>query len=201
MAAWIVVSVCACAFAATVCFYVLSVQPARLAARFGPAAYPLCARYRTVSLVALGALAAACVGLVWYPPPLPLPVHFPWAWKFSAGAALLLAAPGVGLIVCGMKDAGAETFRPAPEGRLFRGLYRYLRHPQSLGALLLWCAGGFLLHSPLLVLLTAVHVPVWVLVCAIEEKDLRRRYGVEYEAYRRQTGLGAFFRRRGRGGD
>ena len=43
---------------------------------------------------------------------------------------------------------------------------------------------AFLLHSPFLVLFSAIWIPVFVLMCRAEERDLLIRYGSAYEEYR-----------------
>jgi protein-S-isoprenylcysteine O-methyltransferase Ste14 len=40
-----------------------------------------------------------------------------------------------------------------------------------------------------LVLFSAIWIPVFVLMCWAEERDLLIRYGNAYEEYRRRTGL------------
>lgn len=78
----------------------------------------------------------------------------------------------------------------APTRRLITtGPYALCRNPLQLGAIGWWLALGCLCHS-----LTAGLVPFTVgLVCGtiyhrwVEEQELRRRFGEEYETYRRTT--------------
>ena len=46
-----------------------------------------------------------------------------------------------------------------------------------------------MLHSPFLVLFSFVYVPVFLVACWAEERDLVLRYGREYEDYRQRTGF------------
>ena len=48
---------------------------------------------------------------------------------------------------------------------------------------------AFVRHSPFLVLYSFVWVPVFVLRCLAEERDLVLRYGQAYEAYRKRSGF------------
>jgi protein-S-isoprenylcysteine O-methyltransferase Ste14 len=68
------------------------------------------------------------------------------------------------------------------------GPYRFTRNPMYVGLALLTAALGILLDTwwPILLLVPAL-VFIRVAVIAREEEYLRRRFGAEYEAYRRQV--------------
>ena len=48
---------------------------------------------------------------------------------------------------------------------------------------------AFLLHSPFLVLYSFVWVPIFIMMCLAEEKDLLIRYGEAYAEYQKHTGF------------
>ncbi len=48
---------------------------------------------------------------------------------------------------------------------------------------------AFLCHSPFLVLYSFAWIPVFVLMCLAEERDLAIRYDRAYEVYRQRTGF------------
>jgi protein-S-isoprenylcysteine O-methyltransferase Ste14 len=75
------------------------------------------------------------------------------------------------------------------EHTLYGGIYEKMRHPQATGELPFWWVIAFLLHSPLLVLYSFVWVPVFIMMCLAEERDLVIRYGKAYEDYRQRTGF------------
>ena len=170
-------------------YYLKSVRPAALEKRIGPTAYQKCARYRLVSSVFM---VVACINYVvyfFYPLPLGLPVSFPWPWRLSGLIAFVIGMPCGYLMWRGMKDAGQETMTPKKEHKLYGGIYARMRHPQAVGEMPLWWVIGFLLHSPFLVLFSFLYVPVWWIMCWVEEQDLSIRFGSSYEEYRKKTGF------------
>lgn len=78
--------------------------------------------------------------------------------------------------------------REAGEGKLVtKGIYRYIRHPQYTGLLLL--SFGMLLEwatLPLLILFPVI-VTLYVRLAKKEERDMLAEFGDEYAAYRSRT--------------
>ena len=112
-----------------------------------------------------------------------------WAGLRVAGVAILAA--GVGVLVYAFVQfvvEGAGTPAPvAPTDRLVvGGLYRYVRNPMYL-AVVATIVGQALAMGQigLLVYAAVVGVTMAAFVRWYEEPTLRRRFGVEYEAYRR----------------
>jgi len=171
-------------------FYVKSAGPAALARKIGPKAYPRCSRYRWISSVFMGIASINYLLTYWLPLPITLlPRHFPWPWWISALIAALIATPSTILMLRGAQDAGKETMTPKPEHRLYKGIYRRIRHPQAIGELPLWWSLAFLAHSPFLALFSFLYIPMWYVMCLAEEQDLLIRYGKPYVEYRRTTGM------------
>jgi protein-S-isoprenylcysteine O-methyltransferase Ste14 len=111
-----------------------------------------------------------------------------------------LRVVGVGLLAAGalvlvhsfvrfvMEGAGTPA-PPAPTDRLVvGGLYRYVRNPMYLAVVVTIVGQALALGQPMLLLYAAA---VWVVVGAFvhwyEEPALSRRFGAEYEAYRRDV--------------
>ncbi|MCP4539640.1 MAG: hypothetical protein GY832_21090 [Chloroflexi bacterium] len=189
MIAWInfammVVSTLLCLY-----FYVKSVGPAALEKKIGTAAYPTCARYRFISGIFMGLACVNYVVYVFYPLPVSRARTFLWPWWVSALIAVLIAIPSGYLFGRGMWDAGKETMVPKKEHTLYGGIYSKIRHPQAAGELLIWWVFAFLLHSPFLVLYSFVWVPVFIVMCWAEERDLLIRYGKAYAEYQDRTGF------------
>lgn len=97
------------------------------------------------------------------------------------GSAVTLV--GVLLVVLGWW----ELYRHREEGLVTTGVYRYLRHPQYLGLVLV--TAGWLVHWP-----TVPGLLMWPLLTAAyarqarkEEQELRSRFGPLYEEYARRT--------------
>lgn len=114
----------------------------------------------------------------------------------STGAALLgfgLVAAGVAIYIWCVWDFasfGRGTPAPidAPKNLVVRGLYRYTRNPMYLGVLTVILGWSIVFQSLTLVLYAVV---VWAFFQAFillyEEPHLRRVFGAEYDAYRRQV--------------
>ena len=116
----------------------------------------------------------------------PLPYWPPLRWVgvllIVAGAAVVIHA-FVRFVV-----EGAGTPAPvAPTERLVvGGLYRHVRNPMYLGLLSAIVGQAVVLGQPVLVTYAAVMLMAFAtFVRLYEEPALRRRYGAEYDTYRR----------------
>ena len=175
-------------------FYVLSVSPVRLEQRIGERAWRRCTIYRLMAGGFEFVIMVNYVVYVFYPLPIGLPERFPWLWWVSVVIGLVIGIPAGWLMLRGLKDAGRESMEPRKEHTLYGGIYRRIRHPQAVGEMPLFWAIAFLLHSPFLVLWSFVYLPVFIVMCWAEERDLLLRYGEAYEDYRQRVGL--FFPKR-----
>lgn len=125
----------------------------------------------------------------------------PWlltGWQAADSRPLWLVALGIVLVAAGVATLLEAFIRfvlegmgtPAPvaptEQLVVGGLYRYVRNPMyvAVGAIIV---GQALLLGRLVLLAyaAAFGVVVWAFVRWYEEPTLRRRFGDEYEAYRR----------------
>jgi protein-S-isoprenylcysteine O-methyltransferase Ste14 len=189
MIAWLNIAVLVMSSLLALYFYVRSVSPASLERKIGAAAYVRCFTYRIIASVMMCVMAACFVLYRWFPLPVPVARHFPWPWWISAAIGIVIGLLGGGLMWRGMRDAGEETMRPRKEHEMYEGIYRKIRHPQALGELVLWWTIAFLLDSPFLALFSLLYIPVWILMCIAEEKDLLLRYGDAYRRYQNETGF------------
>ena len=175
-------------------FYVLSVSPAALEVVHGPGAYHRCGNYR---VVAIGFEIITVINYIvyfYYPVNSPIPQSFPWPWWISIAIALLIGVPAVYLMIVGMKDAGEESVRPRKEHGMYGGIYAKLRHPQAAGEVFIWLVMALMLNSPFLAVYSLLFVPIFLVMCLAEEKDLLLRFGTPYAEYMRTTG--AYFPKR-----
>ena len=114
-------------------------------------------------------------------------------WIGTAGMypAYVCYLAGIVLVVWGWRDIYRYYWsKDRTQARLVtRGIYRYIRHPQYTGFLLLTL--GMLCEWATLPLLIMWPVLVWLYVrlARREEADMRAEFGVEYDAYRARTGM------------
>jgi protein-S-isoprenylcysteine O-methyltransferase Ste14 len=116
----------------------------------------------------------------------PLPF---WAPLRVLGGTLLAAGTLV-LVYAFVQFVAEGAGTPAPvaptERLVVSGLYRYVRNPMYLAVIATIVGQGLLLGRMLLLLYAvAVGLAFSAFVRGYEEPTLSRRYGAEYEAYRR----------------
>jgi protein-S-isoprenylcysteine O-methyltransferase Ste14 len=105
--------------------------------------------------------------------------------SFTVAGALLLLSAFVRFVV-----EGLGTPAPiAPTQRLvIGGLYRWVRNPMYLAVELCVVGQGILLGRPVLLVYAMIAgLTMWSFVKLYEEPTLARRYGAEYEQYRREV--------------
>lgn len=104
------------------------------------------------------------------------------------GVALVMAVSGalINLGIALMAAGWWQVWRSRDE-LITGGLYRFVRHPQYTGFVLLIL--GFLVQWPTLLtlVLSPILVVVYVRLARREERDLEQRFGDEYAAYRART--------------
>ena len=112
----------------------------------------------------------------------PEPVQITGAVLAAAGAAALLAA----FAQFATQGRGTPA-PPAPTEQLVvRGLYRYVRNPMYLAVLAVITGQALLLSRPVLLgYAAAVAAASIAFVYGYEQPTLARRFGAQYEAYRR----------------
>jgi protein-S-isoprenylcysteine O-methyltransferase Ste14 len=114
------------------------------------------------------------------------------AWPVALrvlGVGLIVAALGVLLdvFVRFVRD-GAGTPSPAapPRRLLARGAFAHLRHPMYVATAAAIVGEALAVAQPVLLIGALAYVTaMWTLTQAVEEPRLTRRFGAEYDAYRR----------------
>ena len=113
-----------------------------------------------------------------------------YAWPWRALGVVLVVAGAAVLVHAFARFVieGAGTPAPvAPTERLVvGGLYRHVRNPMYLAVAAVICGEALILGRPWLYAYGGLFgVAVWLFVTLYEEPVLARRYGAEYDAYRR----------------
>lgn len=178
-------------------FYCKSVGQAALEQKVGEKAYEKSTRYRLISILFMIIHLIQYVIYFFFPIDLPIPETFPWNWWISLSIAIIIALPSSVLLSKAIKYAGIESVITKKKHRLFRGIYRKIRHPMALAELPFIWSLAFLLHSPFLALFSFIWAPIFYFMCVTEEKDLMIRYGKPYIRYKSNTGM--FFPKRRKG--
>lgn len=105
----------------------------------------------------------------------------------------LLIAFGVGLVLettarFALQGRGTPAPFAAPERFVARGSYRVVRNPMYVGVLALIVGQALLLGREVLLLWAGVAALLFHLFVVLhEEPELRKRFGTEYEDYRRRV--------------
>lgn len=115
----------------------------------------------------------------------PLPGGLRWA-------GVVLLVPGAVVLLDSIARFARELGTPAPsaptEGLVVTGLYRHVRNPMYLAVVAILIGEALLFRrGVLLAYAGAVWVAVHLFVLGYEEPTLERRYGADYEAYRRMV--------------
>jgi protein-S-isoprenylcysteine O-methyltransferase Ste14 len=133
-------------------------------------------------------VAAPAVGI--YTDSLILPAsHFVTRNPLLFGAGLILIIGGAALVLWTIilfKTRGQGTPNPLlpPRELVVEGPYSYTRNPMALGAFIVLVGEAAFYGSPTLLLIAILFlVIVYANIVRIEEPQLRRRFGANYEAY------------------
>ena len=169
-------------------FYILSVMPITRAEKYGEKAWKECARLRLIAGLLMFVMVINMILWFWFPiaelvwPVYPNPL-------VSILIGIVLAMIFTPIVIKGVRDAGKETMQPSETTELYGGIYRYIRHPQTLGEMPWWIIIPIFLNS--------LFLAIWALIMVIivtpimiyyEEKDLVKRFGDAYREYQQNTG-------------
>ncbi len=169
-------------------FYILSVQPVTREERYGEKAWKAAKRHRSISGVLMFIMMINLILWFWFPiPELSWPVHPIHCISILLG--VILAVIFTPIWFKGIKDAGKETMIPSKDQTLYKGIYKYIRHPQAVGEMPWWIIIALFINSLFLVIWSIVMIIfVSPLIIYFEEKDLIKRFGEAYIEYQKRTG-------------
>lgn len=183
-------NLCSLIFLAILSFYVytLSVMPITREITKGKKAWKESIRLRILADIIWTLFIINFILWIWFPVrSLNWLISEDYLFLFIISIALML--PFLYLTFKAIKDAGSETVITSEENEMYGGIYKYIRHPQMLGAspivLLICCLLNSLFLLTFFFILMIIIIPI---VIHYEEKDLIARYGASYLEYRRKTG-------------
>ncbi len=118
----------------------------------------------------------------WRVRPTPLPLRVVGLVLIVAGVPVLVSA----FVRFVREGLGTPAPVAPPEHLVVGGLYRYVRNPMYLAVLSIIVGQALLLGQPSLLVYAALAGAAMVaFVLAYEQPSLHRRFGAEYDAYRR----------------
>ncbi len=75
------------------------------------------------------------------------------------------------------------------KGFIKEGPYRFVRHPLHVSVYLIFIGIALIVSSYLWIIILTLFVPVWYVVCRMEERWMLELHGVEYLGYLYRTGM------------
>jgi protein-S-isoprenylcysteine O-methyltransferase Ste14 len=72
---------------------------------------------------------------------------------------------------------------------IVHGLFKYVRHPMYVAIYFALFGIGLLFFSCVWMMILALFIPVWYLVCKLEEKQMTEIWGQKYLEYQRHAGM------------
>ena len=79
--------------------------------------------------------------------------------------------------------------RFSPTKVFTEGPYRYIRHPMYVGIYLTIIGISILLKLRSAIIISALFIPVWIVLSKLEEKEMIKRFNGQYIDYKKQTGM------------
>ena len=167
-------------------FYGYSVQPFCKSAKLHDSAFKKCADYRLISGIFEFTIMLNYIVFFIYPIPRIPDLFNEISYAYLLGSILFIS--GLILLFMAIKAAGKETMKPNEKTEMFKGIYLFIRHPQTLGTLIVWFGIAIASNRLFLLLYTIILSLIYIYITYVEESDLIMKYGEDYLKYREKTG-------------
>lgn len=172
----------------TIC-YGISLLPATRSEKIGERAWKESKTLRIIASVFELLFIVNIILWQWYPIPEIDWEIFSTYWWIGLIVFSVIFIPGLIIMIKGVVDAGSETLTPSEENKMYGGIYKHIRHPQTTGEMPMFIAFAFAINSWFLVLYTFVFLIIYIpLIMYFEEKDLVKRFGDDYRQYQKDVG-------------
>ncbi|NHJ88038.1 MAG: isoprenylcysteine carboxylmethyltransferase family protein [Asgard group archaeon] len=169
--------------------YSLSTMPVTRSEKRGEKAWKDCKILRFFAMVFEFLILVTLLLWLWVPIE-PIAWRISQQWWVCLIIGLVIIIPGTILMTIGMFHAGKESHTPSKETKMYGGIYKYMRHPQTIGEMPMFIGIAFLINSWFLVLLMSLFVIIYTpIMIYLEEKDLIKRFGDSYRKYQREVGI------------
>ncbi len=168
--------------------YITSLRPATRAEKRGEKAWKECEILRTIATGLMMLLITNIIIWYWFPiSELAWIIHpHPFVGILVGSILFFITLP---IWVKGLIDAGKGSLKSSEESTMFGGIYKHIRHPQTLGEISWFLAAPLIINSlflfGLMFLFTLIYVPIMIY---FEESDLIKRFGQAYKVYQKNTG-------------
>ena len=168
--------------------YLLSIQPVKRSETRGEKAWKECANFRAISGIFMCVTVVNFILWIWFPISIfNLKVDPNYIGGIIIG--LVILAVCLPIMIKGEKDAGSETMTPSKDTKMYGGIYKHIRHPQTLGEWPTFIGLAFFINSWFLVIIAVIWIVVYTpIMIYYEEKDLVLRFGDSYREYQKRTG-------------
>jgi protein-S-isoprenylcysteine O-methyltransferase Ste14 len=167
--------------------YIISLQPETLSKRIGQNAYKDCSYLRFISMffemIVLAGYILFIFGNILNYSIITCNIYI------IRICGVVIVAICIALMIIGMIAAGKESAIPNEQTKLYKGIYDYMRHPQTLGEMISWFGLSLILNNLTLLVYSIIMIPLFIGYTIIEDNDLSIRFGKAHIRYTKKVGI------------
>ncbi|MFH5880989.1 methyltransferase family protein [Liberiplasma polymorphum] len=167
-------------------YYGHSVQPFCKQAKYNEDAFKKCGDYRLIS--GIFEIIIFLNYLVFFIVEIPRLPNIFNNQNYAHLIGMTLFIFGMIIMLISMQVVGLEVNKKKSKLTMLTGIYKYIRHPKTLGTMLVWFGVATASNRLFLVLFTIILSLIYIYITYLEEDDLMLKYGDDYIKYRENTG-------------